>query len=1372
MMRNFIAILASIIIIQGIQAQDTYYWYSGIQKGLRTIQNRKFILVSNALDTIGVKTQVINNGYSIEYFKESKVNTIIPFKSNTLSTEYWTIIEINNSPIVLSDSNIIYSAPFFITQDSTLVGLSHLFYVKLNSSNDINILENMALINNVKILGNNQYMPLWYTLSCMKESLGNALQMANIFYESGLFAAAEPDILVDDLPTCVNDTYFENQWALNNTGQNGGTSGIDINFCKAQEITSGSPNIIVAVIDQGVELNHPDLTNMYPISYNTETHSSPSTVYDYHGTACAGIIGANSDNNLGIAGIAPISPIMSISNMFLRSVDSRMKRANGINFAWKNGASVISNSWSTSEESQTIDEAVNRATNEGRNNKGCVVVFSSGNDNKYGVEYPSNLSKVIAVGAVDKCGIRSGRTDIIPRSCDPWGQNSDPGSSYGSGLYVVAPGTNVYTTDWHGKYRYFGGTSAACPHVAGVAALMLSVNPEMTQQQVKYIISATAQKLSNYTFYSFDFASYGTWNNQVGYGLVDAYAAVKASQCYNSEPILENVIKTDRTINENTFGVGDITIRNGKTLTVNSTLSMAPDAKIIVEPGAKLIVNGGTITSACLDEFWGAIFVMGDRNQPQTQQYQGYVELNNATIENARNAISTWYPENWNTTGGIIKATNTTFKNNIRSVEYLSYNNSNQNQGIFTNCTFSWDDKLFAHDKSQLSHVTMYDVKGVKFTKCYFSKNYENEVGNTILTHGILSENAGFYVTGRTQNANNPVEKSEFNNLDYGIRASNLSGKIFEVSNSIFNYNSCGVFASIANNFKVTESNFNLRPAFNPIVNPDVDYIKMIAVGISSDRSSGYKIENNNFNGISFERQSNHPANTVGIGIQNSGENANLISNNTFTNLYGGSQALGTNRKNNDDGPKIGLKYSCNTFSNSLYGLYVTKHNANTDIYGICEEQGSLSVPALNFFNNNITDICNSNCPKIYYSFSSNISNTQPTICNDKVQLINIETQDNTCGNICVTKTKDQWYYDRDILSEQYALLLFNYNNLLDGGQKDELLDKLQEGWDGDVWAVRDEYLAKSPYLSEEVLREMVQGEKLPLAICTEILLSNPEATQTDKFKEFMYKEENYLSPLSRSLIEESWEEKTFRANMESNISAKFTELEMTSRALIGIILNDSLGINLEEYRNVLSEMKSPETRFELTDSYIDEQEYSNARESLSILQGNENYIEPIERYLQYIDLVEEAGSPYNLSKETLLSLEETNDAIGAKAKSILYFKGIKTDYHPIVVNMENEPKSKPVRIQSSLSDLSNADITVVPNPAKDHITITYNLPPKQIYTLKIYDNKGIELLNKTLNSNKGMKTIELKTLKSGTYYYTITDSKSVVKSDKIIIVN
>ncbi|MFA7082440.1 MAG: S8 family serine peptidase [Bacteroidales bacterium] len=1401
-MKKLLMILISIFFLQDILAQETYIWYNGNKINLQTILSKRFVLVNNASDTIVLKNQIINNGYIAESFKGFQINTVIPFKSTNPDEKYWTIVETNNYSINLSDSNILYSTPFFLTQDSVLIALSHLFYVKLKTSEDINLLENMATANNVTILGNYKHLPLLYTLSCSKESQGNALEMANSFYESGLFEFTDPDFFGNNL-SHSNGTYSSDQWGLFNFGQYGGESGIDINYLSARQITKGNSDIIVAVLDGGVEFGHPDLTNMYPISYDAESDDSPSRIYDAHGTACAGIIGANADNSIGIDGIAPNCPIMSISckiNMNLTSPGGVGKLINAYGFAIDNNVSVINNSWgfyTASAANQSLNYAINNALTEGRNGKGAVLVFASGNNNYSIVDYPSSLSGVITVGAISPCGERKSFT-----SCDT---ETTWGSNYGQGLDIVAPGVLISTTDRQGEIGYnsefdynnitegtlisydytdndytvyFGGTSAACPHVAGVAALMLSVNPNLTSQEVKDIIESTAQKIRGiqepdglYDYANSPNRPNGTWNEEMGYGLVDAYAAVKRAACFNEEDlVLEKNVNYDITISNNYFSSGTITIKSGYSLTINnSTLHMSPGAKIIVEPGAKLIVNGGTITSSCPDEFWGAIFVMGDRNQPQTQQHQGYVELNNATIENAKNAISTWYPDNWNTTGGIIKAANTIFRNNLRSVEYLSYNNSNQ--GLFTNCNFSWDENLFAHDKSQLSHVTMYEVTGVRFTKCYFSK--ENNEADTILTHGILSENAGFRVTGRfTQDANMPIEKSEFNYLDYGIRASNLSNKIFDVSNTIFNFNSCGVFSSSNRNFSVTESNFNIRPKINPYIAQDGEEIEKVSVGIFSDISSGYTIKKNDFNGISFSSQSFPPTNTLGIGIRNSGGDANMINNNTFTNLYGGSQALGTNRSDNDI-IITGLQYSCNTFSNSLYGLYVTKFDANNpNIYGICEEQISLNIPALNFFYDNITaDICNSNCPNINYYFTSNILNTGLTLCNDNVQLIDIAPKENTCGTIGTAKTKDEWYYDRDVLREQYAILLFNYNNLLDGGQKDELLDKLQEGWDGDVWAVRDEYLGASPYLSVEVLREMVQSEKLPLAVCTEILLSNPEATQKDEFKAFMYKGENYLTSLSISLIEESWEEKTFRANMESNISAKLTELEMASRSLIVIILTDSLGVNINEYRSVLSEMKSPATRFELADSYIGKQEYPQARESLSSLLGNKNYTDQVERYLEYIDLVEEVGNAHYLSEETLLYLSEYNDAIGSKAKSILYFKGISTDYHPIVVNMENEPKNKLVRTQGSLSDLSNADITVVPNPAKDHIILTYNLPPRQIYTIKIYDNKGIELLTKTLKNNKGVQTIELKNLKSGAYYYTITDSKSVIKSDKIIIV-
>ena len=166
------------------------------------------------------------------------------------------------------------------------------------------------------------------------------------------------------------------------------------------------------------------------------------------------------------------------------------------------------------------------ALSHGRNGKGCVVVFAAGNDNS-SVNYPANSNdSIIVVGAMSPCGERKN-----PSSCD--GENWW-GSNYGNELDVVAPGVKIRTTDNVGivgktqtdYMTNFNGTSSACPHVAAVAGLILSVNQNLTQKDVADIIELTAQKVGNYSYTQNTGRSNGTWNNEMGYGLVDAYAAV------------------------------------------------------------------------------------------------------------------------------------------------------------------------------------------------------------------------------------------------------------------------------------------------------------------------------------------------------------------------------------------------------------------------------------------------------------------------------------------------------------------------------------------------------------------------------------------------------------------------------------------------------------------------------------------------------------------------------------------------------------------------------------------------------------------------------------------------------------------------------
>lgn len=429
----------------------------------------------------------------------------------------------------LDIGRIVYRITSYISnEDSTDVFITDKFYVKLKHPDDIQQLQQMAITYNVEILYNHT-LARWYVLGCTANTEYTALQMANIFYESGMFEACEPEFIGLEQPTCANDTYFESQWNLSNTGQYGSSyTGVDIKYCDAHSITSGNENTVIAVFDWGVELSHPDL-NIYPLSYDVKSRTSPSQIYDSnHGTACAGIIGAISNNNLGVAGIASSCPIMSIS---MSSGDTRTNMADAFRFATDNGCSVISCSWSSKNPSTILDDGISYALANGRNGLGCVVVFSAGNNNVDTINYPAKSNpSIIVVGAISPCGERKSKI-----SCD--GENYW-GSQFGSELDVMAPGVLIPTTDtitidgYHSvdyKMR-FNGTSSACPHVAAIAGLVLSVNPQLTAKQVADIIESTAQKVGGYDYTTTEGRPNGTWNFEMGYGLVDAYAAVLAAK--------------------------------------------------------------------------------------------------------------------------------------------------------------------------------------------------------------------------------------------------------------------------------------------------------------------------------------------------------------------------------------------------------------------------------------------------------------------------------------------------------------------------------------------------------------------------------------------------------------------------------------------------------------------------------------------------------------------------------------------------------------------------------------------------------------------------------------------------------------------------
>ncbi|WP_278832659.1 S8 family peptidase [Porphyromonas cangingivalis] len=554
-----------------------FYWYKGKKVLLYPDAQKEYILYK-ASDEDKLFQNIKSSTSGLKIGEISKQTRLIhtPLNSSIANDALkWAIIPKEAS--MSTKNEILYRGDFFTDENGKSVGLSHLFYVKLKAEKDFEKLKKYADKYGLWIVSQNEYMPQWYTLACIKTEL-SSIELANLFHETGEFEIAQPDIIVDDELICAdpNDPLFPLQWGLKNTGQGGGIRGFDIAFNEAYEITQGSSSVVVAVIDHGIDLSHTDL-NIHPISYDTETATSPSVIRGPHGTACAGIIGAKTNNGTGVAGIAPLSPLMSISNNLRFSPNISEKLADGFNFAWRNGASVISNSWGGLAPSSILDDAIEAALRYGRRGKGCVVAFSSGNGDSPSVLYPASSNPdILAVGAMSPCGERKSRS-----SCDGDGRW---GSNYGSTLDIVAPGVKIPTTDWVGRpgyssgdyYNLFGGTSSACPHVAAVAALILSVKPELTQQEVCRAILRSARKLPIYTFR--EQKEYGLWNNEVGYGLVNANAALQSVMGADIVYFNDQVVSFNREIYGNIILSRNVLVRN------SAKLLFAAQQKIVLTP--------------------------------------------------------------------------------------------------------------------------------------------------------------------------------------------------------------------------------------------------------------------------------------------------------------------------------------------------------------------------------------------------------------------------------------------------------------------------------------------------------------------------------------------------------------------------------------------------------------------------------------------------------------------------------------------------------------------------------------------------------------------------------------------------------------------
>ena len=317
------------------------------------------------------------------------------------------------------------------------------------------------------------------------------------------FSANEFTDAEDATGMMPNDPMFNEQWSLANTGQRGGKSHADIAALDAWAKTQGSEKIVVAVLDSGVDYTHPDLVeNMWHRPANLAAYVDDelgviddehgfSAVADNrdpmddngHGTHCAGIIGANGDNSFGIAGINWRVQIMPLKFMNAGGFGTTKQAIESINYVIDRkhagvNVRIISASWGSTMKSKALEDTIRKAGEEG-----ILFVAASGNassDADKVPHYPAgyNLPNVLSVAALT-------RNDELASF-----------SNYGAkSVHIAAPGVEILSTWLNGEFKEASGTSMATPEVAGVAALVLSVEPDLSVAELRERLLKSADPL-------------------------------------------------------------------------------------------------------------------------------------------------------------------------------------------------------------------------------------------------------------------------------------------------------------------------------------------------------------------------------------------------------------------------------------------------------------------------------------------------------------------------------------------------------------------------------------------------------------------------------------------------------------------------------------------------------------------------------------------------------------------------------------------------------------------------------------------------------------------------------------------------------------
>jgi hypothetical protein len=825
----------------------------------------------------------------------------------------------------------------------------------------------------------------------------------------------------------------------------------------------------------------------------------------------------------------------------------------------------------------------------------------------------------------------------------------------------------------------------------------------------------------------------------------------------------------------------ELVIKTGANITANNLrFEFAPDAKLVVETGATFTVNNCTLTveNTCENSpMWNGVDVMGPSNGQQTTA--GRFIANGSTIEH-----SYWAVHNFKTKtgllqeeygpgyrGGVIIATNTTFRNNHRGMVFFDFQNTNGTTGIddeskFYNCTFVTDALL---NKPNLTPSVimahLFGVQGVNFYGCDF-KNTASYTTIPYVDRGLGIEAYGCLFTVAPMcfdlNCTNQ-DKGNFTNLTRGIDASSCYGS--KVNNTNFTNNWRAMYLNSTNYANITQNNVNVGANSTSWG---------ASYGLYLESCDQYKVENNNFNTNALQNG------YCGVYVKNSGTTMNEIYRNTFDKFVISTQAEGINGNGSVDVVDgKGLEFRCNTYTNTTdKDIFVSSGQIKLN-HGTCDYPTS---PSNNQFSRTANyDIYQVSPPAAPYYLTYVHSqpagyNITPLIYGERVNRSDcfspnyLTFSPTTSCPTRIRRSRTVLLEDLDTGREVVATLT---SQIDDSNTKGLLILIQSQAGNGDI---KDALMAASPYLSDEVLLAYIQSNP-PAGNLQQVLMANSPLSD----EVLAAAQQQNLPKGIKTIVNNAQTGTSAMQELQGQIAYHKNEVEKIKSEIIRYLLyEDDVEERLREIIAFLNQgdCSASQKQCYLTEFYIANKEYANATQELSALTDNIEDADYIKLFTNIIELEQTADPIQELAQnpakqQPIIEVAEAAQRKQETARAEVMLKRAKLRNYQETIEVLNGSSLRLTNQeeQETLNSklVTSNTITVYPNPTSNEVNITHNLNLENgKVTFKVYNMLGVEVLNENLTSTNN--EVQLTNLKAGVYFYTVTQNNQAVKTDKLMV--